>query len=199
MTTRVTLISPARNAASDGIRFEAGESLSPAGLRSAQAAAGELPRTERNFASPSQRCRETAEALGLRPLTTARQAAGCDMGRWQGRTLDEVAEADPDDVARWLADAESAPHGGESVRELCARIDAWLAELVALPGRVTAVVEPDVVRAAVVCALGAPAQSLWRVDVEPLTATEFSGRSARWNVRAGRRLGGPGPGSGSDG
>jgi hypothetical protein len=62
---------------------------------------------------------------------------------------------------------------------------------------VPAVVEPDVVRAAVVCALGAPAQSLWRVDVEPLTATEFSGRSARWNVRAGRRLGGPG--SGSDG
>jgi hypothetical protein len=57
---------------------------------------------------------------------------------------------------------------------------------------VLAVVEPDVVRAAVVCALAAPAGVLWRVDVPPLTVTELSGRSGRWNLRAGTDLAGRG-------
>ncbi|WP_181764994.1 histidine phosphatase family protein [Streptomyces albidus (ex Kaewkla and Franco 2022)] len=189
MTTRVTLISPARNDASDGIRFDAGNSLSDAGLRAARAAAGSLPIAGSNLVSPSARCAETAEALGLEAVTTADQAAGCDMGRWRGRSLEEVTADEPEGVGLWLSDAASAPHGGESVRQLCARIEAWLAQLAAQQGRVVAVVEPDVVRAAVVCALGAPARSLWRADVEPLTATELSGRSARWNLRTGTRLG----------
>jgi broad specificity phosphatase PhoE len=183
------LISPARNEAADEIRFEDGQPLSAAGLDSARAAAGALPSAAHVFASPSRRCGETAEALGLEAVTIAQQAAGCAMGRWRGRTLEEVSAAEPEDVGRWLSDAGSAPHGGESVQQLCARIEAWLAELAAQHGRVVAVVEPDVVRAAVLGALGAPAQSLWRVDVEPLTATELSGRSGRWNVRLGRGLG----------
>lgn len=189
MTTRVTLISPARNEDSDELRFDSGGSLTAAGLRAARAAAGSLTAGAQNLVSPSARCAETAEALGLRAPVTARQAAGCAMGRWRGRTLGEVSAAEPDDVALWLSDAGSTPHGGESVRQLCERVQLWLTELAAGPGRVVAVVEPDVVRAAVVAALGAPAQSLWRVDVEPLTATELSGRSARWNVRSGTRLG----------
>jgi len=40
--------------------------------------------------------------------------------------------------------------------------------------------------------LRAPESAFWRVDVPPLTATEFSGRAGRWNVRAGRPLGEPG-------
>ncbi|HWM36885.1 MAG TPA: histidine phosphatase family protein [Streptomyces sp.] len=187
MTTRVTLISPARNEASDAIRFDAGGELSAAGLRAAGAAAGEVPSVERNFVSPSRRCEQTAEELGLHAVT-AQQAAGCAMGRWQGMTLEEVTAADPAGVGLWLSDPGSAPHGGESVRELCARTGQWLAELAAQPGRVVAVVEPDVVRAAVLSALGAPPQGLWRVDVEPLTATSLSGRAGRWNVRAGTRL-----------
>lgn len=55
-------------------------------------------------------------------------------------------------------------------------------------GRLIAVVEPDVVRAAVVHALGAGDTSFWRIDVRPLTATELSGRAGRWNVLLGRPL-----------
>ncbi|MFC4492886.1 histidine phosphatase family protein [Streptomyces ovatisporus] len=190
MTSRVTLISPARSEASDEFRFDSGSGLTAAGLQSASAAAGTLPAAPpvRHFASPVRRCEQTAGALGL-PVVPAPQAAGCAMGRWRGRTLDEVTAAEPEGVGRWLSDPGSAPHGGESVRELCARVEEWLTELAARPGRVLAVVEPDVVRAAVLCALGAPAQGLWRVDVEPLTATEFSGRAGRWNVRTGTPLG----------
>lgn len=185
MTTRVTLISPARSEASEAVRFDDGAPLSPAGLRAARAAAGALPSDALNYASPSPRCLQTAEALGLREVTAVEEAAGCAMGRWRGRTLQEVTEEEPEGVARWLSDEGSAPHGGESVRQLCERAGAWLDRLAVHQGRVVAVVEPDVVRAAVVRALGAPPQSLWRVDVEPLSATAFSGRSGRWNLRVG--------------
>jgi len=191
MTTRVTLISPARSVASDEVRFDADGPLSEAGLRGVRAAAEVVTPpgpAGRVFASPSSRCAQTADGLGLREAVAAPGAAGCAMGRWRGRTLEEVTADEPEAVGDWLSDPGRAPHGGESVRDLCARVDAWLTGLAAEPGRVLAVVEPDVVRAAVVCALGAPAGSFWRVDVEPLTATDFSGRSGRWNLRPGSRL-----------
>jgi hypothetical protein len=50
------------------------------------------------------------------------------------------------------------------------------------------VVEPEVVRGVVVHVLGAPEGAFWRVDVPPLTATDVSGRSGRWNLRLGRVL-----------
>ncbi|NLU74458.1 histidine phosphatase family protein [Streptomyces sp. HNM0575] len=203
MTTRVTLISPARSESSEAFRFDDGRSLSAAGLRDARRAraAGEalLRAAGAKVLSPSPRCVRTAEELGLSgaaSLTDVR-LSGCATGRWRGRTLEEVGAADPEGVARWLSDPESAPHGGESVAALCARAGEWLADLADREhGRVVAVVEPDVVRAAVVCALGAPAGGLWRVDVAPLTATELSGRAGRWNLRAGRALADCGDGHG---
>lgn len=118
------------------------------------------------------------------------------MGRWRGRTLDEVAVAEPEAVGRWSADPSCAPHGGESVRDACARVGRWLDALRETDGRTLAVVEPDVVRAAVVHAVGLPPWGFWRWDVAPLTATELSGRAGRWNVRLGRPLDVPGAGAG---
>lgn len=56
-------------------------------------------------------------------------------------------------------------------------------------GRLLAVVEPAVVRAALLHALGLPMETFWRLDVAPLTLTELSGRSGRWNLLCGRPLG----------
>ncbi|WP_425586284.1 histidine phosphatase family protein [Streptomyces sannanensis] len=84
-----------------------------------------------------------------------------------------------------MTDPGCAPHGGESLPAVCERVGDWLGTLAGEPGRVLAVVEPEVVRAAVVRALGAPECTFWRIDVPPLTAIEFSGRGGRWNVRAG--------------
>lgn len=197
MTTRVTLISPARSEASEEFRFDDGSPVSDAGLRDARrvrgAAAELLSAAGRLSVSPSPRCVRTAEELGLAGASglVDERLSGCATGRWRGRTLDEVSAAEPEAVGLWLSDPGSAPHGGEPVAALCARTREWLAGLAEVPGRVLAVVEPDIVRAAVVSALDAPPHGLWRVDVAPLTATELSGRSGRWNLRAGTALTGP--------
>ncbi|WP_405766673.1 histidine phosphatase family protein [Streptomyces sp. NBC_00080] len=189
MTSRVTLVSPAITSALREARFDDGScEVDAAEVRRARSVAALLPGTDRAAASPSTRCRQTAEALGL-PAPQVPALAALDVGRWRGRTLTEVTAAEPDAVASWLADPAHAPHGGETVRELCDRAGAWLEDTARTPGRVTAVVEPDVVRALLVRALGLPEPAFWRLDVRPLTAVDLSGRAGRWNLRVGAPLG----------
>ncbi|WP_328583121.1 histidine phosphatase family protein [Streptomyces sp. NBC_00370] len=185
MTTRLTLVSPAMTTALREARF----STDDAGFDAAAvAAAGPFPAGRAEvYASPSPRCVRTAEALGL-DATPLPALAPCATGRWQGSTLDEVAAAEPESVAAWLADPAAAPHGGESLAALHERVGAWLRDLAPEGGRVVVVAEPDVVRAAVALAVGAPASAFWRIDVRPLTATELSGRNGRWNLLSGRSL-----------
>ncbi|MEU6375927.1 histidine phosphatase family protein [Streptomyces sp. NPDC046909] len=188
MTSRVMLISPAITEALREARFDDGCSLDASGRRLAEAAAGTLPAADLVVCSPTVRCRETAAALGLRAEDAAPLAA-LDAGRWRGSTLADVSAKEPESLARWLADPESAPHDGESVRAVCDRVGRWLDTVADGAGRVIAVAEPELARAVVVRALGAPESAFWRTDVPPLTVVELSGRLGRWNVRLGRALG----------
>ncbi|MFK4145236.1 histidine phosphatase family protein [Streptomyces sp. NPDC004065] len=187
MTSRVTLIAPAITPSLRRGRFDDGDSVEDGAAARARSAAPSLRAAGRAVASPSVRCRETAVALGLDAGQEA-ELRGLDVGRWRGRTLEEVSAAEPEAVARWLGDPEAAPHGGESVRALCARVARWLDGAGTHSGGTVAVVEPEVVRAVAVHVLGAPQAAFWRVDVPPLTATEVTGRSGRWNLRLGRVL-----------
>lgn len=135
MTVRVIFISPATGDALRQARFDEDGPLDEAGLRAARAAASALPAARRIVTSPAGRCRETAVALGLASAEPVAELRGCGMGRWQGRTLDEVAAEEPSAVMEWLSDPSAAPHGGESVRELCERVGAWLDGLAAEIGR----------------------------------------------------------------
>ncbi|WP_405386454.1 histidine phosphatase family protein [Streptomyces sp. NBC_01102] len=198
MTVRVMLISPAMNSALRDARFEADAPLDEAGARSAAAAAaaGAVPAADHRAHGPSVPCRQTAEALGLAGTTGPAEPAlpesalrDWDMGRWRGRRLSEVSAAEPDAVAAWLTDPSAAPHGGESLLDLTTRVGTLLDSPAWGVGRRLAVVEPAVVRAAMVHALGLPMETFWRLDVAPLTLTELSGRSGRWNLRCGRPLG----------
>ncbi|MFF2361208.1 histidine phosphatase family protein [Streptomyces sp. NPDC058122] len=190
MTSRVILISAAIGEALREARFDDGSPVDASGLRAARAAAdaGAVPAGGRLCVSPTVRCRQTAEALGLEGAVEAAELAPLDVGRWRGATLAEVSAKEPEAVARWLADPASAPHDGESVRTFCDRVAEHLDAAAGFDGRTVAVVEPEVVRALVVRVLGAPEHAFWRVDVPPLTVTEFSGRAGRWNLRAGRPL-----------
>ncbi|MFG2948068.1 histidine phosphatase family protein [Streptomyces adustus] len=188
MTSRVTFITPATSPSMRRARFDDGDPIDDHGVARARAAAGSLPSAVRVLASPSVRCRQTAVELGL-DATAEPALAGGDMGRWRGLTLDEVAATEPAELARWLSDPGAAPHGGESVRQICERTARWLEAAAESDGRVLAVVEPEIVRAAVIHALAAPEAAFWRLDVPPLTATELTGRAHRWNLRLGRPLG----------
>ncbi|MEV6671209.1 histidine phosphatase family protein [Streptomyces sp. NPDC051162] len=187
MTVRVMLVSPAMNMALRQPRFDDGASLDHVGLRQARAAAGALPEAGRYLRGPSTRCRETADALGL-DAEQAGDLRDLDVGRWHGRTLDDVSTAEPRAVATWLSDPLATPHGGESLSALTARVGGWLDAGSDESGRILAVVEPAVVRAAAVHALGLPLHTFWRLDVPPLTLTTLTGRSGRWNLRCGQPL-----------
>lgn len=45
-----------------------------------------------------------------------------DVGAWTGRLPEEIP---PPELGAWLADPESRPHGGESISDFVARIQAW--------------------------------------------------------------------------
>lgn len=197
MTVRVMLVSPAMNAALREARFDGDAPLDRAGERSARAAAAAVPTSGTVLSGPSGRCLGTAAALGLAARTEP-ALSGWDLGRWNGRRLDEVGAAEPDAVAAWMGDPSAAPHGGESLRALVERVGGWLdgtggQDKAGDQGAasVLAVAEPAVVRAAVVHALVLPVEAFWRLDVAPLFLTELSGRSGRWNVRLGRPLAAP--------
>lgn len=176
---RLTLVSHAMTDAMAAGRFPADESLTPLGRR--QLSGLDLGSAEQVLAGPEARARDTAEALGLRADIDAR-LADLDCGQWRGRTL---AELDPMDLARWMSDPEEAPHGGESIVALTGRVQGWLGEVGATPGRTLAVTHPAVVRAAILTTLDAPPKSFWRIDVAPASRTVLHFRGSTWTLRVG--------------
>lgn len=184
MTVRLTLLCTAASTDRD-VRFGADAPLDARALREARTAADTLPASGTRYTGPSQRCRQTAQALGWDTATVEPALRDLDLGSWQGRTLDEIATADGPGLAVWMSDPAAAPHGGESVADACHRIATWLDSLPTDTGRVQAVVEQSVARAALLHTLGAPHQSFWRIDVPPLSAVHLTSRAGRWNLRTG--------------
>ena len=176
----MTLLAHAPTSATAAAAFPADESLDARGRAWVEAGRGSL-RAERVMCAPEQACRETCDLLGLHPEVDE-GLRGWDLGSWAGRTLDEVAAEQPDEVGFWLADPSAAPHGGEPLTALVARTRRWLER--APSGHTLAVCGPAFVRAAVVAVLDAPNTALWRVDIAPLTATDLRGGPDRWTVRA---------------
>jgi broad specificity phosphatase PhoE len=138
---------------------------------------------DRVLTSPALRARQTAEALQL-DATIEPMLRDCDYGRWAGLSSDQVQAQEPDLLADWLRDPGAAPHGGEAILSLIERVGAWLDGQSAVPGTTIAVTHASVIRAAVICAIGAPPQSFWRIDIAPLSVTRLSGVRGRWNLSA---------------
>lgn len=183
MSTRLTLLAHAPTAFTRAAAFSADEPVDERGLVQARALADALPRPERAWTSPMRRARETAAALGLAAVAEP-LLADADYGRWSGRTFDETAAAEPDSLAAWMSDPAAAPHGGESVVAVLERIRVWLDARRGERGHGLAVTHSAVIRAAVVLAIGAPPQSFWRIDVQPLSRTELRPHGNRWTLRA---------------
>lgn len=115
------------------IQGQAGSGLSPRGRAQAEHTAAWLADAfpeARLFSSDLQRCLETADAiggaLGREPVTDPGLRER-DFGRWTGRLVREVAEADPDWWARWRAGEDVVGAlGGEDTTTVAARVAAAL-------------------------------------------------------------------------
>lgn len=191
MSVRVSLVAAARSSSLLAERFDDDRPLDQAGWHEVQLAAQALVplgAAELRYCSPTARSRATGEALGYAPMAQP-ALRDCDMGRWRGLTLSDVAAREPAAVDAWLADPRSAPHGGEPLFAFITRIGGWLDTRPACEGSIVAVAEPAVVRAALVYALGAPPSTYWNVDVRPLSTITLTGLPGRWSLRleAGHR------------
>jgi broad specificity phosphatase PhoE len=161
--------------------FPADEPLDERGRRNAAGLADALPRAVEVVTSPARRCRQTAEAAGLEAKVDE-AIAECDFGTWAGRSLADVNTAQPDAVRAWMLDPDAAPHGGESLAMFCTRIARWLDAQAEQEGRLAVITHGEVIKAAVVHALGAPLLAFWRIDASPLAITELCGRGGSWTV-----------------
>ncbi|MGI5374096.1 histidine phosphatase family protein [Streptomyces sp. CA-251387] len=186
MPLRVTFVAAARSSPLLAERFEDDRPLDQAGWDEVQSVARDLlplAAAELRYCSPTPRSRATGDALGYAPLVQL-ALRDCDMGRWRGLTLGEAMAREPEAVDAWLADPRATPHGGESLLAFIGRVGGWLdTRPVEDGGRIVAVAEPSVIRAALVYALKAPPSTYWNIDVRPLSTTTVTGRAGRWNLR----------------
>lgn len=141
--------------------------------------AGALPDTSgflrgggRTVCSPAARAQVPGAACDprLRPW---------DLGDWSGRPL---AQLPVEELAAWRSNPDWAGHGGESLRDVTARVAGLLADWHDTDGRLAAVTHAAVVRAAVLLALRAPVEAAWDLDVRPGSGTELHSTTTGWRV-----------------
>lgn len=120
------------------------------------------------LASPLVRATETADLLGLEYRTEG-AIIEMDWGEWEGSTLEELRREYGDEVSRRTAmGLDLRPHGGETPREVRARIKEW-ANAIAREGRPTgAVAHQGVIRALLSLATG------WTMVGKPPHALDWS-------------------------
>ncbi|QJI37336.1 histidine phosphatase family protein [Pseudomonas sp. ADAK13] len=179
--TRLTLIAHASTRAQKRARFALDESVEMDWQQAPLSLAQRFKRAPQVLCGPEARTRQTA-TLFAADASVETALRDCDFGRWQGLAIDEVQQAEPEALQAWLTDSTSAPHGGESVAQLCERVGQWLQSLEQTPGHVLAVTHPFVIRAALLHVMQCPPSQFNLIDVEPLSSTElrFNGR---WRLR----------------
>lgn len=187
MTTRLTLICHARTAAQKLGRFALDEPIELDKALAERSLAGYFKASARILSAPETRARQTARLFSAEPeiVTPLRD---CDFGRWHGLRINDLEQQEPDALLAWITDPNAAPHGGESVTQVCERVGAWLDNLRDTDHdhrHVVAITHPFIIRAALLHALQCPPSAFNAIDVEPLSVTElrFNGR---WRLRMER-------------
>ncbi len=147
--------------------------LDELGRAQARAMAASYGRVDRVICSPLLRTRETAAAFGVEPIIDDRWIE-LDYGEYDGRPLGEIRS---ETWAAWRTDLDFAPPGGESLRQLGARVRSALDELLAdgsAADRTTVIVSHvSPIKAAVCWALGADDLTAWRLWVAPASISRI--------------------------
>lgn len=163
-------------------RFPADEPLEARSIEQARRLAGHFGPVDRVWTSPALRARETAAALGLQAAVEP-ALRECGYGRWQGREIAALHAEAPEALGQWMTDDNAAPHGGEALSAVLARVGGWMAGRAGDGGHTVVVTHATVIRAAIVNVLRAPFPAFWAVDIEPLGMVEMTGDGRRWQLR----------------
>ena len=131
------------------------------------------------IASPLNRTRQTAEAIARTTgLEIIFDEAWFELsfGSWDGKSIEEVKEEEPDAYQAWLNSTAYAPGGGESWDQATVRIEEALEKLVAeYPGKnIIVVTHNGVIKTAVRLAIGAPSEAVFHVDAAPCSISSIS-------------------------
>lgn len=131
------------------------------------------------IASPLKRTRQTAEAIA--------RATGLEIsfdevwfelsfGSWDGKSIEEVKEEDPDGYQSWLNSSSYAPGGGESYDDASIRIEEALERLVAEhPGKkIIVVTHNGIIKTAAKIAVDGPSDAVFHMDVTPCSISSIS-------------------------
>ncbi|MFC5031051.1 bifunctional RNase H/acid phosphatase [Streptomyces sp. So13.3] len=156
--------------------------LSEAGRRQAQQAAISFAArgtVQAIVSSPLARCRQTAEAVASRLGLEVRIDEGLretDFGVFEGLTFGEVRERYPAELDDWLASAKTAPPGGESFAAVARRVSLSRDKLLARYAGKTVLLVTHVtpVKTLVRLALGAPPESLFRMELSAASVSEVA-------------------------
>ena len=129
--------------------------------------------------SPVRRTRESAEILGEVlgfEVGVEEGLAEMEFGAWDGLTYTEVRDRFPDEVRVWLGNLDHAPGGGESFREVEKRVLAGRDRLLEEHDGRTVLLVSHVtpIKTLVADALGAPLESLYRMELSPASVTVVS-------------------------
>lgn len=120
----------------------------------------------RVVSSPLARTFGTATAIAARlglVVEVDERAVEIDYGDWDGTPLGEV----PIEAWRaWRTDPDFRPPGGESLREVTARVATLMGDLLAADGPIVVVTHVSPIKAALTWALGASELLAWRMFVE---------------------------------
>lgn len=117
------IITAGRTGPNPALRFGGDASLDDAGRRSVMALA--LPDHVGMVAvGPERAATETAALVGSGRVAgrVVDDLRTLDVGAWTGRLPEEIP---PPELGAWFADPASHPHGGESISDFVARIQAW--------------------------------------------------------------------------
>jgi probable phosphoglycerate mutase len=129
--------------------------------------------------SPLRRTTETAEIIAARldrGFEIEDGLAEAAFGSWDGLTFREVQQRYPDDLDAWLGSFDVAPGGGDSFTEMDRRVRRTRDRLIAgHPGQtVLAVTHVTPIKLLVRLALGAPLESVYRMELAPASVTVLS-------------------------
>jgi broad specificity phosphatase PhoE/ribonuclease HI len=129
--------------------------------------------------SPVRRTHESAEILADvlgHEVEFEEGIAEMEFGSWDGLTFTEVRERYPDEMQAWLGSLDTAPGGGESLRAVEKRVLEGRDRLLAAYAGKTVVAVSHVtpIKTLVADALGAPLESLYRMELSPASVTVVS-------------------------